>query len=362
MKSLVLLDPYITFSRYNYPLMSNLLRVDTMNKDKMFEYIDRTPYVLSNQNILVGLLQNLAIDPEWERDFVISYIQLRSKSLFSAFSIGSNSNLGKPHPNTIYHAQCTEYYVGVSRDFESYAVGNDLPALIPLFNTISVYSYAPLAERVNRVHVDHKNDIAVIGIDLVAYGLGWWEYMNTERNGGKGIHSYAAGKPLTDYRLADNHMGVFNAVYERIVHDEPYSNLLLSEPTTFTILQMSSYIEDYLEGMIRYLKSNALESHRDLIGLLNNRFLNLYNSLMGGQYKESADNNIAWCFELSAIQLLSIYMFLVDMLGYKANGMKAKILERVEIILNRYNRIPSEPIKKLAIARLKELEKLTKRV
>jgi hypothetical protein len=99
---------HTVYAHSNFNGLGNLVRQTEINRNTFKEYLAQGPHALENQNILVGLLQELSIDPQWDMDTVISYTRLRSNMLASVFKITNMNSIGGVITNGFYKENARE--------------------------------------------------------------------------------------------------------------------------------------------------------------------------------------------------------------------------------------------------------------
>lgn len=319
-------------------------------------------YNLENQNVLVGLLQNLSINPEWDLEYVISYTRMRSRSLCSAFDIITPHKREGSHPNTIFYGGCKEVFCLLEnrKDLTNSSLSS-LKSLVPIYSTITTFSYNTAAERERKSQIDYSNDVALIGVNLIELAVGWWMYMKMPGLEGHGIHHYLAGCVMPEFELLHNQMALFNTLYEHIVKDVGYSALLLGEKLQFNTLK----IRDDLIAMESYwvtkLKGSTWNSNKLLMNYLFNRVCpdlpELFNS---APFDLGYNANAVWMFELTAVKYYQIYYRLINDLSYTPDMTSGQLKQLVPLVKGRWANIEDSYVRNHALDMLNLLSDLNR--
>lgn len=340
-----------------YPLISNVVRINDFNITKMKDRIDDLNYALFNQNMLVGLLQNLAIDPEWTLDYVINYTRLRSKSLCSAFKIITEHNVEGTHPNTIFYGNCNESFclLDSRRDLTNISLYS-LKSLVPIYSTITTYGYGTSAERERNSQFDYKHDFSLVGINLVELAVGWWIYMKSTD---KGIHTYLATVVLPEFELLHNQLALFNALYEHVVNNIGYSQLLLGESLSFNTMKIRDDLIAMESFWVRTMKVSSWKTNLLLMEYLNTSMTKelpfLFNS---EQYNLTYNPNVVWMFELTAVKYYQIYYKLINDLSLVPDSTSGRLKQLVPLVKDRWKLIKDPNTKTHALDMLNKLSLL----
>lgn len=364
MKTILLdVDQNLRLAVMRYQKTDNLLRNHKYNIQKMWEKIGDMEYNLFNQNIFVGLLQNLSIDPSWTLEYVIAYTKLRSRSLCSAFGIASQNNKGVQHPDTLFYGKCKEFFVYVenSRDLTKESLYS-LKSIFPIYSTITTFTYLPTAERERNAQMDYQYDTALVGVNLVELAVGWWMYMNDPRFTGHGIHQYLGTVAFPNFELIHNQLAIFNSLYSHIVNKVGYSHLLEMEKLTFNTLVVRDMLIKLLEYMTIQLKSNSFKNHKVVQAYLKRSdMMPDYDLIFGTNgYDLSYNENVIWPFELASVKYFILHFTLMNELSIIGDDMRGQLMQLVPLVRQRWQRIKDSELSRHAVDQITILESLLK--
>lgn len=346
-----------------YPKTDNILRNHKYNIQKMWEKIEDMEYNLFNQNLFVGLLQNLSIDPSWTLEYVIAYTKLRSRSLCSAFGIASQNNKGVLHPDTLFYGNCKEFFVYVedSRDLTKESLSS-LKSIFPIYSTITTFTYLPTAERERNPQMDYKHDTAVVGVNLVELAVGWWLYMNDPRFEGHGIHQYLGTIAFPNFELLHNQLAIFNSLYKHIVDKVGYSQLLLGEKLPFNILVIRDWLIKALEFTTIRLKSDQFKHHKVLQAYLKQSgWMFDYDLFFDAlPYDLGYNENVIWAFEFASIKYFILLFTLLNELSIIGDATRGQLQQLIPLVKQRFTRIGEPEMRIVGNQLITKLESLLK--
>lgn len=340
-----------------YPELNNVLRNNSYNVKQMWKRIGEKNLTLFNQNVLVGLLQTLSIDPDWTREYVVAYARLRSRSLCSAFEIISPHNRKGTHKDTLFYGGCTECFCLLenNRDITE-ATATSLLELVPIYSTINNWTYNPSAERERHQQFDYRNDFAMIGINIVELALGWWLYMNDPVNDGHGIHHYLATVVTPKFGLLHNELAYFNSLYEHIVNRVGYSELLEGEGLDFNIVRIRNDLLAMLTFQVKSMKSSTWRSSDLLLSYLSTELTpNLKSLFDTNNYALDYNPNTVWGFELNAVKFYQIYLTLCNELSYTPSSIAGTLKQHAPLVASRWKLINDPAFKAHALQQLNKL-------
>lgn len=364
MKSFLLDLKHLPAIYISDPLINNVLRLDVYNTQQMKDFVGSIPYALQNQNVLVGLLQNLSIDPEWSAEYVVQYVKFRSKSLCSAFSITSPNNVGKVKYNVLCYGGCHEHLCLLEddRDYDySNIQQDDLTPFVPMYSTLTTYSYLPPIELERKPQIDYSNDYVIIGINLVELALGWWLYMNDPVNEGLGIHTYIPKLPSIKFKLLLNQFSLFNGLYEYFVKENNIDDLLKYENVIFNTMSMDNRLNDHLSFQITKIKDYPIKSHTYLLSLIQSSLTpDLFELFDDKEYNAEYYGTMIWCLEAKYIRYAILYLSIINDQDRRGDWLVATIIQYVPLIKNRLERIGKNTVVTHLFDQLDLLMKLAK--
>lgn len=365
MKTLLLdLSTLLNLPVSRYPLINNIKRISDYNYGKMFNYINALTLNVKNQHPLVGLLQNLSIDPAWTKDYVIAYTTLRSRSLCSAFGIASQNNSNITPDHIALHRGSKEYLVLLENNYLNYAdtlTFKDLNPLVPLFDNITDYSYLTGGSRGTITDDTYKGTVVVMGVNMVDLALGWWLCMQSEDTKDYGIHRYIGGIVLPKFQVMHNNYALFNTLYEHIVNRKGYGDMLQSESVDFNTMAIRNDLIKLMEFTVIQLKSYTWRSHKQLYSNLKTiMFMDPDVMFDADLYKGKDHENIVWAFELLHIKYLILYFTIINDLSIEGDSVRGWAEQTTKLVANRFDRLKDPVLRKLSSVYLTQLEQLIK--
>lgn len=318
----------------NFTRLGNLLRVTTLNAESFKEYIHTNAFVLNTDSILGGLLRHLAIDPEWDLEYVVEYSRLRSYSLATPFKLTSISNQGSVIRDGFYKEGVLERW-GLIENERVYVEDelriDNLSPLIPLYNNMTRRSYKPVALKKDKP--DDKETLALMGVDVVELAVGWWMYMRMGHESGTGIESYLTRHVYLKTQLYHNQLTVINMLYEFLINDVPLSDMLTTDAVTFTTLNENRLLKELLEFTLENISNKRLINLGHLISYIPSIYAERYfNFVDPGKSGDMAQS--CWIWEPPVLKMYAIYLHLANQMGYKAGDVNT-VIERVRQVMPR---------------------------
>lgn len=89
--------PITLYGKINY--LTGLIK---RNHRRLLNYVDSGNWVAENQNVLVQFITNMAVDLDWDDEYIYSYIKANHKTVASLLGITSLYNKGIDHPKTLF--------------------------------------------------------------------------------------------------------------------------------------------------------------------------------------------------------------------------------------------------------------------
>lgn len=323
--------PFPSFNQFKYgllqyPKINNLLRNTEFNRKALEEKVQRSTYQLEDQHVLVGLLKQLTINPEWELDYVVEHARLRAPRLASLFKMTTINNMGSPVKNFFFSGDCCEHLTLIDNNtkyLESMLNIEDLKPVIPLYTTTTVHSYKPSIER-SPSDGGTPKEFAIWGIDVVELAVGWWLYMKQNRTVDTGIHAYLVKYPLVNAQLTQNQLAVINVLYEHIVNERPYSELIKTEYVNFTTVDLSRHLEEYYSFLVKRYKGKRLTDIGNLLAQVYSIYDgNFFNYVEAGKF--GLFSQTRWIWEPAILKLYTIYLTLGNDLFYKCGDINTNV-------------------------------------
>jgi hypothetical protein len=321
--------------------MENLRRVTGFNERAFRAYVDQNPFNMENQHLLVGILQQLAIDPEWDLDYVISYTRFRSYSLATVFKINSINGVGEVITDGFYQEGATELWGLIEHD-KSYPISirqEDLRPIVPVYSNILKRGYKLTVERDPNSQAN-KGKVAIIGLNLVELAIGWWMYMREDRDRDTGISAYLCKYPLYYAQLIHNQSVTVNMLYEFFVKGTALKDMYSMEQVKFTTLGEDRLYKEWFNFRVDFLTSRKLDDIGHLMASVDNLYRrNYFNYESGGRNKLFVQTR--WLWEPNAIKWYSIYFAIFNALGHPVGDVKATLQRILQVVHRSFDKCPS---------------------
>lgn len=322
------------YAHNNFARLGNLLRVTTLNTESFKEYVKTSAFVLNTDSILGGILRHLAIDPEWDLEYVVEYSRLRSYSLSTPFKLTSISSSGSVIRDGFYKEGVLERW-GLIENERTYVEDelriDSLSPLIPLYNNMTNRGYKPAALKKSKP--DDRTSLALMGVDVVELAVGWWMYMRMGHESGTGIESYLTRHVYVKTQLYHNQLTVINMLYEFLINDTPLSDMLVMDDVTFATLNENRIMKELLEFTLDNISNKRMVNLSHLISFLPSIYAERYfNFVDPGKSGEMAQS--CWIWEPAVLKMYAIYLSLANRMGYKAGDINT-VIERVKQVLPR---------------------------
>lgn len=329
---------------FNYPTqrfgrLNDLRRHADFNAKAFRDYVNMNAFNLENQHILVGLLQQLSIDPDWSIEYVIEYTRFRSNSLCTLFKITSIHGQGGPTYEGLYREGFREQWVLLEKPYDlskAFDAQYSQP-IIPLYSTSTRHSYKHNVQRKGGVATP-PDGIAIIGLDLVELAVGWWYYMQAPENDGTGISSYLCKAPLINAQLIQNQLAIQNILYQHIVCEGDIAEMVYSDSVTFITSNEKPLLVEYCTFLADRLRAHRMIEVNQVI----ERFDSLYSRPYFNYYPAGRNALFAqtcWAHEPQVLQLYAIYLALANEKGYRAPDINSAIQRAWMGMNNNYSRI-----------------------
>ena len=338
--------PFPAAGNFQYPMkhfngMNNLRKATAFNERAFRNYVNQTPFNLENQHLLVGILQQLAISPEWDLEYVVSYTRLMSYSLSYVFKITSINGIGEVIKDGFYREGCHELWGLIEHDkiYPQNIAHEDLRPIVPVYSNILKTEYKLTVER--GIPPTHRGfDIAVIGLNMVELAIGWWLYMREGHDKDTGIHAYLCKYPLFYAQLIHNQSVTINMLYEFFVKGKPLKEMYERGQVKFTTLNEEKLYKEWFNFKADFLTSRKLVSAGHLMASLDNLYRhNYFNFEDGGTAKFFSQTR--WLWEPSAIKLYSIYFAVSNAVGHNAGDIKSNLKVILPFVVKSFDKCPS---------------------
>lgn len=330
------------YPKAQFGRLDNLRRQTEINRKAFKQYVFSGAFNLENEHILVGLLQQLSIDPSWDLEYVIKYTQFRSYSLCTPFKITSPSKVGEATYNGFYRDGTLEHWCLIEQKYDYnkvYDLDTATP-IVPLYCNHTYHSYKPMALK-DKAKVSPPKGLAVIGLDLVSLAVGWWYYMQDPANDGTGITNYLCKYPLVNAQLVHNQLASFNVLYEHLVNGKPLNSLITSEVVNFITVSEQKLLTEYIEFLSLRLTGNRLFDLNHLMVQLVRLYQEPFNPFVRAG-NAALYSQTCWAWEPAIMKMYHLYLTLANEGDYKASDINTIINRTNDSRVNNYQRIPEK--------------------
>lgn len=309
----------------SYTQMSNLKRIASYNHDYLKGWLKYNNRFYKNQKVVVQLLANLGIDPEWSLDFLVEYVELKKESIASVLNVVGIYQSGKTTHNTIYSPDYTELFVLLPQknsvlDYIEEDESLILP-IIPLFSNETMLDYVgPVLEG---PAVKPSNDkLAVIGIDLMSLAINYWRFLRGNPTSNTGPHHWLAGIPLLNARIAAHRVAMLEVLYNSVLSEIKPSSIQQNDlaPVNDLTLQLDKYLDFTYQNLMKF----GLYDEQDFL----NKFV-MWDSLTvdpltlkGGKYLSYSSTQ--WVWNLPAMKIITIVNTVNRITGRTSDNAKTK--------------------------------------
>lgn len=327
------------YPKVNYGSLGNLHRQTEYNRKAFRDYVAVNIFNLENEHLLVGLLQQLSIDPEWDLDYVVEYTRFRANSLCTLFNITSLNHVGSPILRGFFREGTIEHWCLIENDKvykEKTLDFSTLHPIVPLYSTSTRHSYRHNAIR--QMEPMNQSGFAVMGLNLVELAVGWWKYMRDPQYDG-GISAYVCHFPLVNAQLIQNQLAVLNVLYEHLVNEKPLDELIYTDTVSFITVSETKLLREYVEFLVHCFTHNRLMDLSHLMAQLLSIYKQPYfNYVRAG--KAALFSQTAWVWEPAVMKLYALYLTIANQKGYKAADINTVINRTHATRVNNYQRIP----------------------
>lgn len=333
------------YPRLRFGDLGNLQRQTAFNRKAFFHYVRAQPFHTENEHVLVGLLQQLSINKDWDLSYVVSYTRFRAYSLCTLFNITSLGHVGKAITNGFYRNSVREHWCLIENT-KQYSAPIDFVSMcpvVPLCSTVTERSYSHPLNRDKTVN-GQINDLAIIGVDLVELAVAWWAYQQMDYERDTGIRAFVAQIPLANAQLIHNQLTVINTLYDHFVHQQPLKSVMNSDKVVFNTVSEQRLMDLYLTFLGEALTGRRLFNLEHLLVTLESIYKQPYfNYVPAG--KNALFTQTSWVWEPALMKLYSIYLSICNHGNYPAADINS-VVERSHLKrVNNYQRIPESYFK-----------------
>lgn len=329
------------YPKANFGSLGNLRRQTEYNRKAFADYVAVNVFNLENEHLLVGLLQQLSIDPTWSLEYVVEYTRFRAYSLCTLFKITSLNHVGHVINPGFYREATAEHWCLIENDkdytTEAFYFDKSFP-VVPLYSTRTDHGYRHNVIKRWENPTPPKH-LAIIGLDLVELAVGWWVYMNDPQFEGTGISAYVCRFPLVNAQLIHNQMSVFNVLHDHMVNGTPLNDLIKTNDTSFITLSEVKLLKEYIEFLVNRFNGNRLMDLNHLMSQLVSIYKQPYfNYVRAG--KAGLFSQTCWIWEPPILKFYELYLTIANRKGYKAADINTVINRSHAGRINNYQRIP----------------------
>lgn len=328
------------YAHGNFPGLNNLIRQTEINRSTAREYLFQGPHAVENQHILVGLLQTLSIDPNWDLETVVTYTQFRANMLASTFKITNMNRVGDAIQNGVYKENARELWVLIEND-RSYSLSDisldNMRPVVPFYSTRIRRGYRANFTR-DRSTTTPPGDLAIIGVDLVELAIGYWLFMQDDVFEEEGIHSYVTKYPLYYAQMIHNQLAVVNILYEFVVKGYALDELFVMDPVSFASVSEYKLLREYFIFNVNWATDRRLTNLEQLM----NQFKPIYSE----NYSNILDRGLSgvlsqtvWAWEPMVLKWLAIYLSIANQMKYRATGYNQDIARCLPAMKKRYQKL-----------------------
>ena len=314
------------YPRLRFAELNNMRRQTEFNRKAFTDHVRAQPYNTENEHVLVGLLQQLSINAEWDLQYVVSYAKFQAYSLCTMFKITSLHRVGQALTNGFYRENVREHWCLIenTKTYTDTVTLEDLRPVIPLTSTVTKHSYCHPLDRSTQVSTP-INNLAVIGVDIVELAVGWWLYQRLQRDRDTGVHAYVAQYPLYYAQLIHNQMAILNVLYEHVVHNRPLKDLITTDSTVFTTADEGKKLTEYVQFLVKFYAGRRIENFEHFLSMVDSIYAApFYNYVRAG--KNALFSQTAWVWEPALMKLYSIYLTFCNAGHYSAEDVVSVVI------------------------------------
>lgn len=350
-----------SYPRLNFTDLNNMRRQTEYNRKAFIDWVRKQPFNVENEHLLVGLLQQLSINPEWDLDYVVGYTRFRAYSLCTLFKITSLHHVGEATDQGFYRNNAREHWCLIENT-KQYVMGqvslNSLRPVVPLCSTITEHGYSHPETRNKRTSVP-VGGLAVMGVDLVELAVGWWMYQRLNRERDTGPGAYVAQYPMVHAQLFHNQMCVINALYEHVVHDQALTEFFHADKVTFTTVNERPHWQKLLEFLVSFYNTHRLQNFEHFLSVIDSIYAEPYfNYVQAG--KNSLYAQTMWIWEPAILKLYAIYLTFCNRGKYKVSDISTAIVKTEGERLQNFRKVPESYFKGWFIGLSDEVAELNK--
>lgn len=334
------------YPRLQFTDLNNMRRQTEFNRKAFVNWVRDQPFNVENEHLLVGLLQQLSINAEWDLDYVVGYTRFRAYSLCTMFKITSLHHVGEATTQGFYRNNTREHWCLIENTKE-YRMGevslNSLRPVVPLCSTVVQHGYSHYLTRSDRSS-NAIGHLAVIGVDLVELAVGWWMYQRLNRERDTGPGAYVAQYPFVQAQLIHNQLTVINMLYEHVIDGIPLDVLITADKVVFTTVSEQKYYKKLLEFLVGYYSSHRLQNFEHFLSAIDSIYKEEYfNYVQAG--KNGLFAQTMWIWEPAILKLYSIYLTFCNQQKHKVSDISTVIVRTESERLQNFRKVPESYFK-----------------
>lgn len=334
------------YPRLRFADLANLRRLTAFNQKAFTRWVRDQPFNVENEHLLVGLLQQLSINAEWDLDYVVAYTRFRAYSLCTLFKITSLHHVGEATLEGFYRNNTREHWCLIenTKEYKEGTVGlHTLTPVMPLCSTVITRGYSHNLTR-RKEKSNAITDLAVIGVDIVELAVGWWLYQRLNRTRDTGPGAYIAQYPFVKAQLVHNQLSIINILYDHVVHDVPLESLIKTDKVLFTTANEEACIVKYLKFLIAYYDGHRMQNFEHFLSALEGLYEgDHFNYVQAG--KSALFAQTMWVWEPGILKLYAVYLTFCNKNKYKVNDISTIISRTHNERTQEYRRIPESYFK-----------------
>ena len=331
-----------TYPLLRFPEVGNMHRQTDFNKNAFLDWTAAQPFNVENEHILVGILQQLSIDVNWELDYVVAYTRFRANSLCTQFKITSINRVGEAIIDGFYRNNTREHWCLIENTQVYTLATLDLDKLrpvVPLCSTVTSHGYVHNMTKPINYKRSQIEDLAIIGLDMVELAVGWWAYQKLNRERDTGPGTYIAQYPFVYAQLMHNQLSIINVLYEHVINGVPSEELIKTDHVVFTTANDRRFYVELIEHLVKYYSNRRLANFEHFLQAIISIYPQpFFNYVRAGNH--AIFSQTMWLWEPAILKLYAIYLTFCNQGGYKAGDVNTAITRTHPNRMQNYNRVP----------------------
>lgn len=318
----------LSYGTRDYGSLVNLERILSRNENLFFNYLNQGNRTLANQNPLVQFLQSMAVNVEWDRDYLINEIHTRAKSIASLVDFTSLYNRGKNHAKSLY-PEDNHYTLlvlpfgdpsGVQIDACFSKNLDELVPLYPIYTTDTLQRWDIMDLIDTRQRRAPQSIFTVINIDVYALVIGYWRWLKRGVEWGNSPHGYLANFPLANCYLYHNELVNFNYL-------NGAGEAIDISKGNWNLENYYTQLTGYTDHKNRVMLSTPMQSFTEFyqINRRANPSVDVSKMLFSDPYKSLHFVQMSWVWSLASLGMVEKYIRYNNLLGSVDGQIKAQL-------------------------------------